>query len=189
MPYAITGTETLYEGWSKVFSTVIRTPEGEEIRREVEDHGAAVGVLPYDPERRVAVLVRQFRAPVMHVAGEQSLLECPAGLLESADPAEDAKREAMEEIGLRLRSLEPVAAIWPCPGVSTERVHLFLAPFDTADIEGEGGGLASEHENITRVELPLGDLAAMADRGELSDAKTFLLVQTLRLRRPELFTA
>jgi hypothetical protein len=27
----------------------------------------------------------------------------------------------------------------------------------------------------------------MADRGELSDLKTFALVQTLRLRQPELF--
>ena len=52
---------------------------------------------------------------------------------------------------------------------------------------GQGGGLASESESITVEEMALARLADMADRGELSDMKTFALVQTLRLRRPELF--
>ena len=38
-------------------------------------------------------------------------------------------------------------------------------------------------------ELPLADLAAMADAGTLTELKLFALVQTLRLRRPELFAA
>jgi len=37
------------------------------------------------------------------------------------------------------------------------------------------------------VELPLAELAARADEGRLDDMKTMLLVQTLRLRRPDLF--
>jgi hypothetical protein len=37
------------------------------------------------------------------------------------------------------------------------------------------------------VERPLAALAAAADRAEIADAKLFSLVQTLRLRRPELF--
>jgi hypothetical protein len=36
--------------------------------------------------------------------------------------------------------------------------------------------------------MPLGELAAMADAGTLNDMKTLALVQTLRLRKPELFT-
>jgi hypothetical protein len=47
--------------------------------------------------------------------------------------------------------------------------------------------LAQEHENITVEEIPLKDLAERADSGRLVDMKTFALVQTLRLRRPELF--
>jgi hypothetical protein len=31
----------------------------------VEDHGDSVGVLPYDPARRVATLVRELRVPVL----------------------------------------------------------------------------------------------------------------------------
>ena len=37
--------------------------------------------------------------------------------------------------------------------------------------------------------MALPDLADMADRGEVADMKTLCLVQTLRLRHPELFTA
>ncbi len=73
------------------------------------------------------------------------------------------------------------------PGVSTERLHLFLAPYRAADRTGEGGGLAEEHENIVVVETALGDLAGMADRGEIEDLKTLALVQSLRLRHPALF--
>jgi hypothetical protein len=37
------------------------------------------------------------------------------------------------------------------------------------------------------VKLPLAELAAMADAGQITDMKTLAVVQTLRLRRPDLF--
>jgi nudix-type nucleoside diphosphatase (YffH/AdpP family) len=188
MSYAITALEPKHQGWSDFFIATVRTPGGEDIRRELEDHGEAVAVLPYDPDRRVAMLVRQYRTPVLHAAGRQDLLEAPAGLLDGPNPEEDARREALEEVGLRLRDLETLATVWSMPGVSTERIHLFLATYSDADEHEEGGGLAEEHEDIQKVELPLSELAAMADSGRLDDSKTLLLVQTLRLRRPDLFT-
>src|SRR3954468_16085954 len=184
--HEITAVETLHEGWGKLLRLTIRLPDGHSIKREVEDHGAAVSVLPYDPERRTALLVRQFRAPPFHVDGKPAMLEAPAGMLDEDDPAACARREAHEEVGLRLSRLEPVGRVWPMPGVSTERIHLFLAPYAAADRVGTGGGLAEEHENITVLELPLADLFALAERGELPDLKTLVLVQALRLRRPEL---
>jgi nudix-type nucleoside diphosphatase (YffH/AdpP family) len=184
--HEITAVETLHEGWGKLLRLTIRLPDGHSIKREVEDHGAAVSVLPYDPERRTAILVRQFRAPPFHVDGTPALVEAPAGMLDEDDPEACARREAHEEVGLRLSRLEPVGRVWPMPGVSTERIHLFLAPYAAADRVGAGGGLAEEHENITVVEFPLADLFAMAERGELADLKTLVLVQALRLRRPEL---
>jgi len=144
-------------------------------------------VLPYDPERRVAILVRQFRAPVFHAAGEAEMLEAPAGMLDEDEPGNGARREVLEEVGLTLAVLEPVAAVWTMPGISTERMHLFLAPYGPGDRIGAGGGVAGEHEAITVAETALADLAALADRGALTDLKTFALVQTLRLRRPDLF--
>ncbi|TNC16438.1 NUDIX hydrolase [Methylobacterium terricola] len=162
-------------------------PDGSRIGREIEDHGPAVAVLPYDPDRRVALLVRQFRTPPCFVDGTPSLLEVPAGLREEDDPMACARREAFEEVGLRLSQLEPAGRVWSLPGLSTERMDLFLAPYRVTDREGAGGGLAEENESIEVVEVALSDLAALADRGAVTDLKTLCLTQTLRLRHPDLF--
>ncbi|MFH6783846.1 MULTISPECIES: NUDIX domain-containing protein [Methylobacterium] len=183
----IEGTRTVYEGWARYLVADVRMPDGQHVGREVEDHGPAVAVLPYDSERRVALLVRQFRTPPCLVDGTSCVLEAPAGLREEDDPEACARREAFEEVGLRLSTLEPVGRVWSLPGLSTERMDLFLAPYRAADREGEGGGLAEENESIEVVEIALSDLAAMADRGEVGDMKTLCLVQTLRLRHPGLF--
>ncbi len=39
------------------------------------------------------------------------------------------RREALEEGGLRLGALEHVATVWSMPGVSTERMALYLAEY------------------------------------------------------------
>jgi len=189
MAHEIIDLKTLHEGWGRLLALRIRLADGQVMKREVEDHGAAVCVLPYDPERRVAMLVRQFRAAVFHAAGEPEVLEAPAGMLDEDDPADCARREALEEVGLTLRSLESAGAVWTMPGISTEYMHLYLAPYAPGDRTGKGGGVADENEHITVVEMGLSELAAMADRGGLADLKTLALVQTLRLRRPDLFDA
>ncbi|KMO29684.1 NUDIX hydrolase [Methylobacterium variabile] len=183
----IEGTRAVHEGWARYLVAEVRMPDGRRISREVEDHGPAVAVLPFDPERRVALLVRQFRTPPCFVDGTPSVLEVPAGLREEDDPATCARREAYEEVGLRLTDLDPVGRVWSMPGLSTERMDLFLAPYRAADRAGAGGGLAEENESIEVVEVALAELAAAADRGEVADMKTLCLVQSLRLRRPDLF--
>jgi nudix-type nucleoside diphosphatase (YffH/AdpP family) len=187
MATEIVSVETAFQGWGRYLVATLRLPDGRTMRREMEDHGPAVGVLPYDPSRRTAILVRQLRAPVLYAAGDDFMLEAIAGLMEDAEAATCARREAMEETGLRLGALEEIASVWTMPGISTERMTLYLATYTEADRVGEGGGLATEHENITVVEMPLAELAALADGGKLTDMKTLLLFQTLRLRRPELF--
>jgi nudix-type nucleoside diphosphatase (YffH/AdpP family) len=177
--------KTLHEGWVRYIRATFRIG-GKTIEREIVAHGGAVAVLPYDPERRVALLVRQFRAPVFVATGKGELLECIAGILEE-DEEGAARREALEEAGLRLGQLEPVVCGWSSPGLATERIYLFLAIYGAADRDGDGGGKPEEGENITVQEYPLDELSNMADAGTLTDLKTFALVQSLRLRRPELF--
>ncbi|HEY8381045.1 MAG TPA: NUDIX hydrolase [Microvirga sp.] len=184
---AIVSVATLYEGWVKLLKLTIAKPDGGTMDREVEDHGAAAAVLPYDRERGTAILVRQFRAPVLHSGGPPQILEVVAGLLDEDDPAACARREAEEEVGLRLGEVEPVATIWSSPGISTEQMHLFLAPYRAADRIGEGGGVADENEDIEVVEMPLADLWRLAESGAIRDLKTLALVQALRLRHPDLF--
>jgi len=186
--FHIRSTRIVYSGWAKFRIAEVETSGGEIIEREIEDHGAASAVLPYDPARRCALLVRQFRAPACFAAGLGETLEAIAGIIEEGDPAATAMREACEEAGLDIVMLEPVGTFWTAPGISTERMSLFLAAYAAQDRIGAGGGLASEHEAITVVEMTLADLARDADEGRLTDLKTFALLQTLRLKRPDLFS-
>jgi nudix-type nucleoside diphosphatase (YffH/AdpP family) len=176
-----------YSGWMSLTIASIRLADGRIMRREVVEHGRAACVLAYDAERRTAMLVRQLRAPVYMASGETLVLEAIAGMLDGGEAPQTARREALEEAGLQLGELEAVADTWPSPGILTERVCLFLAPYRSADRVAAGGGLAEEHEDIEVVEMPLSDLAALADRGAITDMKTLALVQTLRVRRPHLF--
>lgn len=189
MTTTIIDARTVHDGFTCYRVFRMRTPDGQVILREVEDHGPAVAVLPYDPERRIALLVSQMRPPLLVAGGPEALTEVPAGLLEEGEePAACAAREAMEEAGVALSSLEPAGEAYSMPGLSTEKIHLFLAAFRATDRVSAGGGLADEHEDITVLEVPLAELAAQADAGTLADMKTLVLVQTLRLRHPGLFT-
>jgi nudix-type nucleoside diphosphatase (YffH/AdpP family) len=186
---ALLSTETVFDGWLKVRRITYRGRGGEIVRREIAHHGSAAAVLPYDPERRTVLLVRLPRTPMI-AAGAGLSLEAPAGLIEDGEaPEACVRREALEEVGVRLGALERVAQVWPMPGVSTEQQTLFLAPYATADRVEAGGGVTSESEDIEVVEASLAELAAAADSGGLADGKTLILLLTLRLRRPQLFAA
>jgi len=180
--------EIVHHGYITVERLRVRLADGAEVTREIERHGDAVAVLPYDAARRRALTVRLFRTPVFAATGAPALEEACAGMIE--DEAADAavRREALEELGVALGGLEAVGMVWSSPGVSTERVSLFLAPYRAADRVGAGGGVAGEHEGITVLEAPLADLAARADAGAIADAKLLALVMTLRVRRPDLFS-
>ncbi|KQP30502.1 NUDIX hydrolase [Methylobacterium sp. Leaf104] len=185
----IRGTRIVHDGWSRFLVAEVTMADGTRLAREIEDHGRAAAVLPYDPTRRVALLVEQFRTPAFYAAGVTSVLEAPAGLLDESEPEDGARREAYEETGVRLGALEAVACGWSMPGISTEQMDLFLAPYEARDRVGPGGGLIGEHEDITVREMPLGELAAMTDRGEVTDIKTLALILALRVRHPHLFAA
>ncbi len=188
MAQRLDSVRTAYKGWLKVVVATLTGDAGETITREILDHGRAAAVLPYDAERRMALLVRLPRAPAIYKAGEASVLEAIAGMLDGDEAPETcARREAMEEAGVDLGALEPVAEAWSSPGITTERIVLYLAPYTAAKRRGQGGGVEGEHEDIEVVEMALAELAGMLDRGEVRDMKTVALGWALRAKRPELF--
>ena len=187
MPPYILSTREVYRGWTTLRQVEIGLDSGDAVIREVEDHGNAAAVLPFDAERRTALLLRIFRVPPFLTAGRVSLLECPAGLVEEVEPADTARREAYEEVGVRLNQLEHAGRVWTSPGISAEVMDLYLAPYSAADRTHIGGGLATEHEHIEVAELGLEEMWLMAERNEIEDLKTLTLILTLKIRRPELF--
>ena len=187
MSFEIADIRSLYDGYLKVSAVTVRADDGRTFVREVTDNGHAVAVLPYDPERRTALLVRLPRAGPLYCGGPDQLLEAPAGMRDGDGEEEAARREAFEEVGAKLGDLERIATTWPSPGISAERTTLFLAAYTLRDRIGVGGGIEAEDEHITVVELPLAALWAQADAGRIADLKTLTLVMALRLRHPFLF--
>lgn len=172
-------TERLYDGWTRFSLAHFALPDGTAVRREIEDHGNAVAVLPYDPGRGTVFLVRQFRAPVLIAAGAADLLEICAGCVEPGeDAAACARRELAEECGLEAIELERVATLWSMPGISTEQMNCFLARVD-ATTRRSGGGRDEEHEFITVVEVPLAELAGPDRYARLPDMKSQFLLDRL----------
>jgi nudix-type nucleoside diphosphatase (YffH/AdpP family) len=186
MSKRIENVKTLHEGWLSLRMVKLRMDDGSVAEREVVDHPTGAAVLPYNPERRSALIISELRPPV-EFAGEPRMIEAIAGKLDEGDAEACARREAKEEAGVSLHQLERVAELWMTPATSTERVTYFLAEYQDSDRVSQGGGLEEEHEAVRVRELPLVEVWQQAERGELRDAKLLILLQALRLRRPELF--
>jgi 8-oxo-dGTP pyrophosphatase MutT (NUDIX family) len=102
---------------------VVRMPDGQEVGREVIEHPGAVGILAMDEEGQV-LLIRQYRHPV----GRQ-LWEIPAGLRDVAGepPLATAQRELLEEAGYLAADWQVLADFFTSPGITSERLRVYLA--------------------------------------------------------------
>jgi len=145
--------------------------------RETYDPGDAAALLPYNLAQRAVMLVRQFRYPA-YVAGHDDLLiEAVAGKLDDESPEVRIRAEAEEETGYRLGEIRKVFEAFMSPGSITEKIHFFIAEYETGMRVGSGGGSASEGEDIEVLELPLNEALTMVADGRIADAKTIMLLQ------------
>lgn len=149
----------------------VRVEDGSTRIREVVEHPGAVAILPILPDGRL-VLIRQYR---YSVGGW--ILEVPAGTLEEGEsPEECAARELEEETGYRAKHLRRILTIFPAPGYSSERLHLFIAE----DLE-KGVQRREEDERIRVVEMGLDEAVEELVEGGEADAKTLLFLLYLKL--------
>jgi nudix-type nucleoside diphosphatase (YffH/AdpP family) len=150
--------------------------------REVYDRGNGAVVLLYDLENRNVILVKQFRIPT-YVNGNADgmLLEACAGLLDADDPITCVIRETEEETGYRVATVNKVFESYMSPGAVTEILHFFIAAYNGASKVSDGGGLDEEHENIEVIEISFDDAYSMIASGEITDAKTIMLLQYAKL--------
>jgi nudix-type nucleoside diphosphatase (YffH/AdpP family) len=145
--------------------------------RETYDRGNAATLLPYNLAQRTVVLVRQFRYPAYVNGHDDLLIEAAAGLLDNETPEIRIRAEVEEETGYRLGEIRKVFEAFMSPGAVTEKIHFFVAEYESKMRVGSGGGLASEGEDIEVLELPFHQGLAMIGDGRIADAKTIMLLQ------------
>ncbi len=134
--------------------------------RDIVRHPGSVAVIPWDGRR--VHLMRQFRAAV----GEQ-LLELPAGKRDvpGEAPAETARRECVEEVGLLPRCLTLLHEAHTSPGFTDELTWVFLAE-DLQPVPPAPQGM--EEAAATTVPLTLEEALTALGDGSIRDAKTIL---------------
>ncbi len=139
-------------------------PDGRSMERDVIRHPGAVAVVPVLGDD--VVLIRQHRTAV-----RRFMLEIPAGKLDirGEDPAEAARRECVEEVGLQPVKLEPLCEFFTAPGFTDERITLFLAE---EPVPVESSPIGAEEEVSEIVRLPIARAVEMIWEGEIVDAKT-----------------
>ena len=164
----------VWQGKWRLRVDTFRLADGGVYERGVIDHPGAVvlvPLLPGDDGLRVLML-RQYRPAL-----ERTILELPAGTREADEPwLVCAQRELREETGQRAATFTALGEVWVAPGLTNERMAVFLA-------EGlSGDPLPMDDDEQIAVEAwSLAELAAMAIDGRLDDAKS--VVGILRAAR------
>ena len=150
--------------------------------------GDAVTVLPYDPKRDLVLVVEQIRAgPFARGDGQSWQIEAIAGRVDPFEtPEQAARREAVEEAGLTLTDLIPVAQYYPSPGAKTEFLYSYVAL--TALPDGCAGvfGLAEEAEDIRGHLISFERLMELVASGEAANAPLILTALWLQRERGRL---
>ncbi|GGN06229.1 ADP-ribose pyrophosphatase [Thermus composti] len=135
---------------------------------------AASFVLPVTG-KRTALLIRQYRHPT-----GKFLLEVPAGKVDPGETPEGAaRRELLEEVGARAEEVIPLPPFHPQPSFTAVVFHPFLAL--GAEVVAEPR--LEDGELLETLELPLREVYALLEAGEIQDAATAL---TLFYARPHL---
>lgn len=113
----------LFEG--KVIKVVTERktlPNDSVIDLEVVEHRGAALIVPFLSKNKIIIL-KQFRPAI-----NSYLYELPAGTLEVGEtPVVCARREIKEETGYQAQKLTKLGVIYPVPGYSTEKIHIFRA--------------------------------------------------------------
>ena len=122
--------------------------------RVVVEHPGAVVVLALDEDDRALVL-HQYRHPT-----QLRMVELPAGLLDvpGEDPLLAARRELLEEGALEADEWRHLTTIHNSPGISSERIEIYLARA-LRQVPGRGGfELEHEEADMTEHWVPVAEL-------------------------------
>ena len=140
--------------------------------RLVLDHPGAAAILALDEDERVLV-VEQYRHPP-----RRRFVELPAGLLDhpGEDPVDAARRELLEEGLVEAASWTHLLSTYPSPGLSSERIEIYLARGLTHVPDRGGFEPVHEEADMSVSWVPLAELVAGVLAGRLTDGPLALAV-------------
>lgn len=148
-------------------------------QRDVIRHSGSVVVLALDRPKRGeprVLLCRQYR-----YAAAQSMWELPAGRIDKGENRlAAAKRELIEETGVRAKRWQRMCQFYASPGFLDETMDIYLAEGLTL-----GEATPEEDEQISIRFFPLSEAVQMVLSGRIKDAKTMtgvLWVEGMRTR-------
>jgi ADP-ribose pyrophosphatase len=137
---------------------------GFRIKRAIIRHNGSAVMMAVDEKKRV-LLVRQYRLP----AG-QYMWELPAGKIDDGEKAaQAAKRELIEETGVRAKKWKKLAEFYPSPGYGQEKMTVFLA----TEIS-QGDAQPMEDERIETRWFTKKELKEAIRKNDIIDAKTIV---------------
>lgn len=170
----VSTAQVLDGGFFRIVRDRVRLPDGAEHEYMIVKHPGAVAVVPVDAHGRV-LMVRQYRQAI-----GDSLLELPAGKI---DPGEDpwvcGRRELQEETGYGVEHLELLASFFASPGISDEKIHVFLGTGlrSAQPAPGSDGG-----EPISLEWLEPDQILHSIDDGRVEDGKSIVGLALYKLR-------
>lgn len=169
LSWKTSGRKVVYQGRVSLVEHQVTLPDGSASSYEVDESiPFAVATLIYDGEN--ILLSRQYRYPI-----DRWIFDLPGGAAEPGEqPAEAARREVEEELGLVAGDLRLLHTFYSNPGRVAWPTHLFFC-----DAVSSGNALRSDPaEQVHLVGLPLSDLDVLIAGREIVDP-TLLVARAL----------
>ena len=173
-PWKITSEKVIYDNpWINLTEYRVINPSGNPgIYGKVHYKNLAIGILPLDDELNT-YLVGQYRFALNQYSWE---LPEGGGLLEINDPLAAAKRELLEETGLKANNWTELQRMHLSNSVTDELNIIYLARgLEQFEAEPE------DTEQLQVQKLPLEEVYQMICRNEITDAITVAAVLRVKL--------
>lgn len=155
-------------------------------QRDMLRAASVVAVLPVDLARQQVVLLHQFRLSAHFATGRGEMVEIVAGRIDDGETrAAAARRECEEEIGIVPERMAELFTVLPSPGLTDERVTLFVGFVDASKVPARSG-LAGENEDTRPFAVSIDDAISSLERGTAANALLVTALQWLAIHRTEL---
>ena len=184
----ISESELLAKGFCEYrrYSLTVSIPNQGEVeqKRDVIAAGKVVAVLPIDVNRDEVVLIRQFRLPAHLATGKGDMIEIVAGRVDADEaPADAARRECCEEIGVEPAKIAELFTYLTTPGITDELVTVFVARVDASAVR-ERTSMDGEYIRTQRV--PIETALEALSHNTMHNGPALMALQWLALNRARL---